>query len=75
LSGYASRSHDWLTGMRGGEKVLEALRRVFPTRSLTLVHAPARSRRSSSPTDSDVGRQSLPQPARFYRHYLPTFPP
>ena len=31
--------HDWLTGMRGGEKVLESLCRLFPDAPiLTLVH-------------------------------------
>src|SRR4051794_26131285 len=31
--------HDWLTGMRGGEKVLESLCRLFPHADLlTLVH-------------------------------------
>ena len=33
--------HDWLTGMRGGEKVLEALCELFPDAPLfTLVHVP-----------------------------------
>ena len=31
--------HDWLTGMRGGEKVLEALFALYPQAELfTLVH-------------------------------------
>ena len=31
--------HDWLTGMRGGEKVLEALAEIFPEAPIyTLVH-------------------------------------
>ena len=33
--------HDWLTGMRGGEKCLEALCEVFPQADLfTLVYCP-----------------------------------
>ena len=33
--------HDWLTGMRGGEKVLESICRLFPSAGLvTLVHVP-----------------------------------
>ncbi len=33
--------HDWLTGMRGGEKVLEVLCELFPTADIyTLVHIP-----------------------------------
>ena len=68
--------HDWLTGMRGGEKVLEVFCRLFPDADLlTLVHAPG----SVSPTierrrvrPSFV--QRLPRPARYYRYYLPLFP-
>jgi hypothetical protein len=33
--------HDWLTGMRGGEKVLSLLCRMFPAADLlTLIHRP-----------------------------------
>ena len=68
--------HDWLTGMRGGEKVLESLCRVLPhAELLTLVH----KRGSVSPLIS--GRtirtspiQRLPQATERYRHYLPLFP-
>ena len=39
--------HDWLTGMRGGEKCLEVLCRIFPQATLyTLIHR----RGSLSPT-------------------------
>ncbi len=68
--------HDWLTGMRGGEKVLESLCRLFPSADLlTLVHVAG----SVSPLiESRRVRasfvQRLPRPARFYRHYLPIFP-
>jgi glycosyltransferase involved in cell wall biosynthesis len=68
--------HDWLTGMRGGEKVLEAICRLFPSAELvTLVHA----RGSVSPFLEQRSIrtsviQRLPQPARWYRHYLPLFP-
>jgi glycosyltransferase involved in cell wall biosynthesis len=68
--------HDWLTGMRGGEKVLESLCRLLPEAELvTLVH----DRGSVSPLIE--GRrirtsfvQRLPQAATRYRHYLPFFP-
>ena len=68
--------HDWLTGMRGGEKVLESLCRIFPGADLlTLVHV----RGSVSPLierrrirTSFV--QYLPGAGRFYRNYLPLFP-
>jgi len=68
--------HDWLTGMRGGEKVLEALCALYPDAPLyTLVHV----RGSVSPliesrriVTSFV--QALPGSGRLYRHYLPLFP-
>jgi glycosyltransferase involved in cell wall biosynthesis len=68
--------HDWLTGMRGGEKVLLSLARLFPDATLfTLLHvkgsvAPeleAREIRTSFV-------QRLPGVARHYRSYLPLFP-
>ncbi|MBP1605972.1 MAG: mshA 6 [Acidobacteria bacterium] len=68
--------HDWLTGMRGGEKVLEALCELFPYASVhTLVHVP----RSVSPAiERHAPRQSalgrVPGAARLYRHLLPLFP-
>ena len=68
--------HDWLTGMRGGEKVLEAICELYPQAELfTLVRVPG----SVSPSlerrrihTSFV--QRLPRPGRFYRHYLPLYP-
>ena len=68
--------HDWLTGMRGGEHVLEAICRIFPSADLcTLVHVPG----AVSPTIEarrirTSAIQRLPQAARRYRHYLPLFP-
>ena len=68
--------HDWLTGMRGGEKSLEPICAAYPDADLfTLLHV----RGSVSPT---VERrrihtslvQHLPLARRFYRHYLPIFP-
>ncbi len=68
--------HDWLTGMRGGEKVLESFCRIFPDADLlTLVHvrgavSPAIEQRRIR--TSFV--QRFPAPARLYRHYLPFYP-
>ena len=68
--------HDWLTGMRGGEKVLESFCRLLPDAELlTLLHVPG----SVSPaiTNRRVRTsfvQHLPFAARRYRHYLPIFP-
>ena len=68
--------HDWLTGMRGGERCLEILCELFPDAPLfTLLHIPG----TVSPTierrriiTSFV--QRLPRAAAQYRYYLPAFP-
>lgn len=68
--------HDWLTGMRGGERCLEIFCELFPEASLyTLLHI----RGSVSPIieqrtihTSFIGR--LPFAKRRYRTYLPLFP-
>jgi glycosyltransferase involved in cell wall biosynthesis len=68
--------HDWLTGMRGGEKALEVLCERFPDAELfTLVHI----RGSVSPTIERLEPhtsfvQRLPFVKTLYRHYLPLFP-
>ncbi len=68
--------HDWLTGMRGGERCLEAFCELFPDADLyALLHIKG----SVSPT---IERhrirtsfiQSLPLAERWYRYYLPLFP-
>jgi glycosyltransferase involved in cell wall biosynthesis len=68
--------HDWLTGMRGGEKVLEALCELFPEADLfTLVH-----KRGSVSSRIEARRihtsfvQRLPWGVAHYRRYLPLFP-
>jgi glycosyltransferase involved in cell wall biosynthesis len=68
--------HDWLTGMRGGERVLEEICLLFPDAPLfTLVHVPG----SVSPVienrrivASPLSR--LPGIAKHYRRFLPLFP-
>jgi glycosyltransferase involved in cell wall biosynthesis len=69
-------AHDWLTGMRGGEKVLELLCRRFPEAPLwTLIHNPDSV---SSPIANRLIHtsflQHLPFANRKYRSYLPLFP-
>jgi glycosyltransferase involved in cell wall biosynthesis len=68
--------HDWLTGMRGGERALEVLCERFPGAELfTLVHA--RGSVSSTVERRRVHTsfvQRLPFVNRLYRHYLPLFP-
>ena len=68
--------HDWLTGMRGGEKTLEVLCERYPDAELfTLVAVPG----TMSPAIARLKRhtsivQRLPLAGRFYRQYLPLFP-
>jgi glycosyltransferase involved in cell wall biosynthesis len=75
-SGRTVLVHDWLTGMRGGERVLESLCRLLPEADvLTLVHrrgsvSPLIERRSVR--QSAIAR--LPAARRLYRQYLPAFP-
>jgi glycosyltransferase involved in cell wall biosynthesis len=69
-------AHDWLTGMRGGEKVLEVLCELLPGADLfTLVHVPG----SVSPVIENrpvhtTFLSRLPGIARNYRRFLPFFP-
>ncbi len=68
--------HDWLTGMRGGEKCLEVLCRTWPAAQLfTLLHRPG----SVSPAIERLEPrtsflQRLPQVHRYYRYLLPLMP-
>ena len=68
--------HDWLTGMRGGEKCLESLCRRYPDANLyTLLH-------DRGKLSGDIERmrihtsflQRLPQVERYYRYLLPAMP-
>ena len=68
--------HDWLTGMRGGERVLEALCRLLPAADLlTLLHVPGAC---PGPIENRVIRtsflNSLPGVRRYYRHLLGLMP-
>jgi len=68
--------HDWLTGQRGGEKVLEVLAEIFPKAPIyTLFHIKG----SQHPDiEKRVIRTSFLQRCPFlekkYRSYLPLFP-
>jgi glycosyltransferase involved in cell wall biosynthesis len=68
--------HDWLTGMRGGEKILEVYCELFPDATLfTLLH-------NEGSMSSTIERmnirtsfvQRLPLKAKKYRSYLPVLP-
>jgi len=68
--------HDWLTGMRGGERVLEAICELVPHASLyTLLYVPGKVSPTIArhePRTSFI--QRLPRAERYYRYYLPLFP-
>jgi glycosyltransferase involved in cell wall biosynthesis len=68
--------HDWLTGMRGGERALEVLCEIFPQADLyTLVAVPERlspALRKMHIVPSVL--QNLPGGVTHYRHYLPLMP-
>lgn len=68
--------HYWLVGMRGGEKVIEALCELYPDADIfTHVHLPGAVSpkiESHKITQSLISR--LPFPARLYKNYLPFMP-
>ena len=68
--------HDWLTGMRGGEKVLQLICRLVPQADVfTLIHTPGvcgaaiESRRIRTSL-----LNALPGVQRYYRNLLPLMP-
>ena len=68
--------HDWLTGLRGGERVLEQLCLLYPGADVfTLVHVAGKAgpiiERHRIITSF---LQRLPLSGTHYRHYLPLFP-
>lgn len=68
--------HDWLTGLRGGERVLHEHARMFPQAELhTLVHVPGSTTPEieALPTHASP-LSSWPGAARHYRKWLPLFP-
>ena len=68
--------HDWLTGFRGGERVLEAFCELFPDAPIyTLIHDPGST---SEVIESRVIHTSflnnIPGISKHYRKFLPFFP-
>lgn len=68
--------HYWLVGMRGGEKVIEALCRMYPEADVfTHVYVPdavSDEIRRHKVTTSFIDR--LPRAAKLYQRYLPLMP-
>jgi glycosyltransferase involved in cell wall biosynthesis len=68
--------HYWLVGMRGGEKVLEALCEMYPQADIfTHVYVPANvSENIKKHRIIPTFINSLPRSARLYKSYLPLMP-
>ena len=68
--------HDWLNGLRGGEKVLEGLLQLFPQAVIyTLFHEPGKvSPLIESHTIVTSWLNRVPGVYRHYRNLLPLFP-
>jgi glycosyltransferase involved in cell wall biosynthesis len=76
MPGRVAVIHDWLTGMRGGEQVLEAILDLVPDAELfTLFHfSGSVSKAIESHTIHTSRLQSLATRVRDYRTLLPLFP-
>lgn len=72
----AALIHDWLFGMRGGERCLEVLCDLFPQSEIfSIFYQPqeiAPSIRRLNPQASVL--QRFPEVRRYYRHLLPFYP-
>lgn len=68
--------HDWLTGMRGGEKCLEALCQIFPQAEIftLLYNRGSVSAAIESKRIETSFIQGLPFSGNKYQYYLPLFP-
>jgi glycosyltransferase involved in cell wall biosynthesis len=68
--------HDWLTGMRGGEKCLEVVCRRWPqARLFTLLHARGKVSEAIERLQPETSfLQLLPESHRYYRWLLPLMP-
>lgn len=68
--------HDWLNGMRGGEKALEAILELFPEADIftLLLEREKVSARIGSQRITTSFIQHLPFARSKYRHLLPLFP-
>ena len=68
--------HDWLNGMRGGEKILEVLAEIFPGADIfALLCQPEKLSETINKLPVHTSFiQSLPGRRRYYRYYLPFFP-
>ncbi len=68
--------HDWLTGMRGGEKCLEVFCEILPQADIFTLfhfHGEVSGVIERHPIRASF-LQRLPNARRWYRHFLPLFP-
>jgi len=68
--------HDWLNGMRGGEKVLEHISDVFPDAPIFSLHG-EKEKLSDKLRKKEIHFsfiQKLPLKNKYYRYYFPFFP-
>lgn len=68
--------HDWLTGQRGGERVLEVFAEIFPEAPIyTLFHFPgSQADEIEQRTIYTSFLQKMPFVKKGYRRYLPLYP-
>ncbi|MBW2275567.1 MAG: glycosyltransferase [Deltaproteobacteria bacterium] len=68
--------HDWLTGMRGGERILHELAQMYPKAEIhTLIHVAGTTSSAIEALPIHASPLSrLPGAARHYRKLLPLFP-
>ena len=68
--------HDWLTGMRGGEKCLEVFCELYPSATMfTLVHIKGGVSETIERMDIKTSfLQKFPNIEKNYRYYLPLMP-
>ncbi|WP_411824087.1 glycosyltransferase [Leptospira sp. 'Mane'] len=68
--------HDWLTGMRGGEVVLDSLLKAYPTADLfTLFYSKGKlNGRIENRRITTAFTDNLPFKEKYYRYYLPLLP-
>jgi glycosyltransferase involved in cell wall biosynthesis len=68
--------HDWLTGLRGGERVLDELLGIWPDADVfTLVHVPgATTARIDARVRATSFLQRIPGAGRHWRKLLPLYP-
>lgn len=68
--------HDWLTGLRGGERCLQAFLKLYPDADIfTLLHVPGSTdEKIDARVKCTSWFQSLPNVQRYYRLLLPFYP-